>query len=218
MTIVFDTEAPIDPHVLAKAVALVKALPPLENGETIEVFYTHWTGGCYTGGDAAYNLSVVLDDAGTDWDMIVSHSPLANARQIPPDAQANVDYAAHTYGRNSHALGFTVDAMFEATPHDFGKYPVQLHQLEHLCAMVAAAGAAYHVDVADANTNMTHAEAAILDGYFITDEPDDGVTRWDLERFTASETEPSKGEAKVSGQELRRRAHLYKLAILEALK
>jgi hypothetical protein len=208
----FDDHAALDEKLIAAGVRLGLALPHIAPPLNVNHFYAHWTAGGYCGVDAAYNFTVQL--VGDEWTFVVSHDPLDNARTI----ETGDTYAAHTFGRNSHALGFAVDCMAGATPADFGADPLQMHELEALCAMLGAVAAVYKVDVGSRNLCMTHAEAAILDGYYITDSPADGDTRWDLARFAAAPGTCEKPEAIANGTRIRARAVKYTVAIAAALR
>ncbi len=52
-------------------------------------------------------------------------------------ADPSLPYAAHTRGRNSWSIGLSVAAMRDATPADFGAFPLTEPQLEALCRVAA---------------------------------------------------------------------------------
>jgi hypothetical protein len=216
MSDTFADTAPLSSALVTEGVAFAKALPPISPPLSVDHFYLHWTAGGYCGVDGAYNFTVQLAPDGESWQMVVGTDPRDNARTIV----AGEPYAAHTYLRNSHALGFVVDCMAGATPNDFGDVPLQMHQLEALCAMVGAVAAVpgYNVAIGNRNLCMTHAEAAILDGYFITDSPPDGDTRWDLARFAEDPSALEKPEAIANANRIRSRALKYGVAISQVLR
>ena len=118
------------------------------------------------------------------------------------DVRENPDlpYAAHTAGRNSYAAGLSIMAMKDAHPHDFGSYPMRPEAIDTMCALAAKLAAFYTIPV-DANHIMTHAEAAMIDGYFGT-APEE---RWDIARLAPSAQLLLPHDALVTGEALRRR-------------
>lgn len=112
----------------------------------------------------------------------------------------NGTYAAHTAGRNSFAAGLSVMGMRDATPSDFGLYPLTMSQIDAMCALAAEIARAYDIPI-DAKSVTTHAEAAIEDGYFgaAADE------RWDIARLAPRPGPPTHDEAIATGEILRAR-------------
>ena len=117
-----------------------------------------------------------------------------------------------------------------ATQQDFGLTSVTAAGLEWLCAGAAAFAVKYGLDaagnVANGTTHqgdngtvsttgepviITHAEAAIFDGYFCgyTDDPD---CRWDLACLVPGGSVTPE-VAVQTGDALRARIHAYKLAL-----
>jgi len=205
----FDSSL-VDPRYLSAATDLYGRLDLLGTGDSVTHAYYHWSANRYDMAYPDYNVNVILQNGA--WVPVYTTSVLLNATN-----PLRTGYAAHTYLRNSFAVGICVAAMLNATPSNFGDFPVQIHQLEMLCAAGAAICAKYDIDSTDPSLVMTHAEAAIADGYYVTDQPADGITRWDLARFADSNDPLTKAEAIASGGQLRALTHAYKLAILQAL-
>ncbi len=158
----------------------------------IESIYFHWSGGDYETVFPAYHFCV--SQAGGEVFVSETNDLRANMR----DVRAGGDYAAHTQGRNSFAAGIALMGMRDATPSDFGPYPVTRPLLEGLCFVAAAIASFYAIPVEAANL-LTHAEAAAADGYF-GDGPDE---RWDIARFAPDSRPLAIGEAFAAGEELR---------------
>jgi hypothetical protein len=153
-----DVDSPLDPSVLEAARDFYRALPDLDPGQAVKRLYLHWPAGGYSDCDGAYNASTVLQNGA--WRMILTHNPKCNAHQVEPGDC----YAAHTWHRNSWALGLAIDGMASGAP-------IQEHELEVFLGMVAATARRYGVDTVGRAENgeplvMTHAEAAIADGYW----------------------------------------------------
>lgn len=204
-----DLQGPLDPHALAQGKSLLVSLPSLANGEHIDREFDHWSVEEYGSCDGQYNIVIELENG--QWVAKISTSPRLNAVQV----SSLHPYAAHTYQRNSHAVGIAVNGMIGATTSDFGSQPIQLHEIEVLCAANAAVAKKYGIDLGGSvngeHTLMTHAEAAILDSYF----PGDGdpQARWDLARLHASNAPLTKDEARATGDLIRARSHAYKLEL-----
>ena len=183
-------------------------LPALEAGQALNHIYMHWRVSTYFGDCLDYNI--LVKDTGKRFIAEIETDPLLNATE-PPQA----GYAAHTAGRNGQAIGVSVDAMMSAEPGNFGQYPPTLQETEVMLAAVGACGHKYGLDLADHSVCMTHAEAAILDGYFpgdpaVAGNPLSGPPyRWDWALFNAGVL--SKDTARECGNTLRQRAHNYKL-------
>jgi hypothetical protein len=196
-----DLTGPLDSNACKQGYALLKALPPLASGQSIGRIYDHWTVEAYGCVDGSYNIVIALE--GGVWAPKIACSPTNNAVQVGSSAP----YAAHTYHRNSHAIGIAVNGMAGATTSNFGDAPIQIHEIEVLCATNAAVALAYHIDLAGSidgeHTVMTHAEAALADGYF--------GERWDLARLHASSAPLSAAEAHTNADLIRTRSHEYKL-------
>ncbi len=154
----------------------------------------HWTGHGYAQVFPAYHYCL----AGRD-DVVVHHTHdlrenMRDVRLEPP-----LPYAAHTAGRNSWSIGLSVAAMQDATPFDFGPYPIGETQLDALCAVAAKLAAFYGIAVA---AIRTHAEAALDDGYFGAGP---GHQRWDIARLKPSPEPLEPFEATRTGDWFRAR-------------
>lgn len=205
-TMDLDADAPLDQTALMAANLLRHQLPPLSAGQSITHLYLHWEVTGWMTCDSAYNGVISLDRTQNRWDATISTDPRLNATSPPQSG-----YAAHTYERNSHAFGLALAGMIDATPSNFGPAAINLHEVETLCAAAAVICQKYGIDASDPSLVMTHGEAAIHDGYFVTDSPSDGVTRWDLARLQGRNEPLSKEEAITTGDLLRARIHAYQV-------
>ena len=118
----------------------------------------HWTAYDYEAVFSAYHycLRGVSDPI-----VVATHDLRANMRDVRGDP--TVPYAAHTAGRNSWSIGLAVCAMADATPSDFGRYPLGEAQIDGLCTLARVLADAYGIGL---DAIRTHAEAALEDGYF----------------------------------------------------
>jgi hypothetical protein len=162
----------------------------------IDHIYTHWSAHDYASVFPAYHFCIATTPDGIV--VVNTHDVRENMRNVyeNPDAP----YAQHTRGRNSHALGISIMAMQDATPANFGAYPLTEELVNGLCVVGARLAAFYNVPI-DADHIMSHAEAAVREGYFGT-EPDQ---RWDIARLVASDKPLVEQEALDVGEELRSR-------------
>lgn len=174
--------------------------PDLPAGR-IDNIYIHWSAHDYRSVFPAYNFCVALDD---DGEIIVvnTHDVRENMRNVydAPDEP----YAAHTRKRNSFALGISVMGMQNSKPDDFGPYPLTPELIDGLCLATARLAAYYSVPV-DADHIMTHAEAALRDGYFGT-APEQ---RWDIARLQPDPRPLVPQDAIDAGEELRSRIRTF---------
>ncbi len=108
-------------------------------------------------------------------------------------------YAAHVAGRNSWSVGIAVCAMGGATPADFGRWPITTAQVDAVARVAHVVARAYGVPLA---AIRTHAEDALLDGYFGADVDD---CRWDIARLAPSPAPLAPSEATAIGNFLRER-------------
>jgi hypothetical protein len=162
----------------------------------LRFLYLHWTAGDYRATYSDYHVCVGLQTANAPG-VFFTHDLRANMR----DVRASEDpYAAHTAGRNSYAIGLAVCGMANATPHDFGRYPLREDFLTLACATAAELCAAYAIPI-DPRHVRTHAEAALEDGYFGSG-PDE---RWDIARLAPAAAPLAAHEAARAGDELRAR-------------
>ncbi len=174
-------------------------IPSFAPGE-IRRIYLHWTGGDYATVYPAYHFCVALTPSGRPA-VVATHDIRANARDV---RAGDAPYAAHTAGRNSYALGLAICAMSAAVPADFGRYPLRDDLLEACCELAARACAAYAIGI-DAAAVMTHAEAAVADGYFGCGDAE----RWDIARLVAQARPLEEADARRTGDLLRARIRTY---------
>lgn len=123
----------------------------------IDRFYLHWTAGTYTAVYPDYHLSI-----------------LGNGEILAPALDLTTRLA-HTWQRNSRAVGIALCCAQDATPHHLGDFPPSLVQVEALCRSTAILLDTLKLPVSF-DTVRTHAEQADLDGY----GPDTTCERWDL--------------------------------------
>ncbi|GAC1388298.1 MAG: hypothetical protein NVSMB31_02070 [Vulcanimicrobiaceae bacterium] len=163
----------------------------------IEKIYLHWSAGDYRDVFEAYHYCVALDAAGK---IVVAntHDLRENMRDVSIDPGA--PYAAHTRGRNSFAAGISVMGMKDAQPHDFGAYPLTESLVDALCTVAARLAAFYEIPI-QPHTVLTHAEAAVVDGYFGNGDEE----RWDIARLVPSMEPLVPQNAAQTGDELRSR-------------
>jgi len=206
----YDFQAPLSAEALAAAKAFYAQLPALEHGMFFDHVPLHWAVEAFRCTDGAYNGEIVLTGKGknTAWSMQITHDPLDNAIDIPEDGSK--PYAAHTLGRNSHGFGLAITGMEGATSSDFGPEGLQYHQLEFLEAAAAAVCLKYGIQAGDRRAVYTHAEAAIVDGYY--------GERWDLAIVDPAPSFPPPQVAQATGNALRARIHSYKLALAQQLE
>jgi hypothetical protein len=144
----------------------------------------------------AYHVCVGLDARGVPA-VFTTHDVRANMRDVRTSSDP---YAAHTAGRNSYALGLAICGMAGATPRDFGSYPLRDDLVALACTTVADACAAYGIPIEPAYV-LTHAEAALEDGYFGSGDDE----RWDIARLEPSDLALDAAEATRVGDVLRAR-------------
>ncbi len=158
--------------------------------------YLHWTGDDYHTVFPAYHFCVALGDDGRPI-AIATHDLRANMRDV---RVGDAPYAAHTRGRNSHAIGVSVCGMRDARPHDFGAFALRDDMVAAMCVLVADLCRAYAI-VPSARTIVTHAEAALADGYFGCDDEQ----RWDIARLLPEPRPLVASDARDVGDGLRER-------------
>lgn len=134
--------------------------------------YLHWTAGHYGQFFDAYHINI--DDDGS---VYVSTDNLAELK-------------AHTYRRNSGAIGISLACAYKATTNNFGPEPPTPLQVEAMAQVVAVLCKALDLTI-DAYRVMTHAEAAdnkdgLNPGYEANGYPqgkhgpEHNCERWDL--------------------------------------
>lgn len=163
----------------------------------VDNVYIHWSAHDYHSVFPAYHFCVALNDA-NEIIVVNTHDVRENMRSVY-DAPEE-PYAQHTRKRNSFALGIAVMGMQDSKPDDFGPYPLTEELIDALCLVGAKLAAHYHVPV-DPEHIMTHAEAAVRDGYFGT-RPEQ---RWDIARLKPDRRRLVPQDAFTAGNELRRR-------------
>jgi hypothetical protein len=161
----------------------------------IERIYTHWSAHDYASVFPAYHFCVATLSDGA---IVVAntHDVRHNMRDV--SKAPDTPYAAHTRGRNSFALGISIMGMADARPDDFGPYPLTSELVNALCLVGARLAQRYGVAI-DADHVMSHAEAALLDGYFGT-APEE---RWDIARLHPDARPLRPDDALESGERLR---------------
>jgi hypothetical protein len=110
----------------------------------IDHIYTHWSAHDYASVFPAYHFCIATTPDGIV--VVNTHDVRENMRNVyeNPDAP----YAQHTRGRNSHALGISIMAMQDATPANFGAYPLTEELVNGLCVVGARLAAFYNVPIA----------------------------------------------------------------------
>jgi hypothetical protein len=166
----------------------------------IDRIYTHWSAHDYHSVFPAYHYCVALDRDG-DVVIVNTHDVRENMRDVYEDPE--LPYAQHTRKRNSHAIGISIMAMEGSRPDDFGPYPMTDAQIDGLCFLAAKIASFYTIRI-DADHVMSHAEAALRDGYFGI-QPQE---RWDIARL-APEPRPLVPQDGIdSGEQLRAKMRL----------
>ena len=165
----------------------------------LRTVYLHWTAGDYVQTYPAYHFCIALRDGVPT--VVETHALDANARDV---REAGEPYAAHVAGRNSFAIGVAICGMRDATPSDFGAFPLREDMVEAACALVARLCSRYKIAI-DAEHVRTHAEAAVDDGYFgaAADE------RWDVARLAPEPRPLDAADARVVGDRLRERVRAH---------
>ena len=167
----------------------------------IERIYLHWSGWDYVTVHPSYHYCVALRDGAVE----VEHTGDLTSNMRDLRGGEFDDYVAHTRGRNSFAAGLSVMGMRDARPDDFGEFPITAAQIDALCVLAAEIARAYAIPI-DADHVLTHAEAAIVDGYFGSGEEE----RWDIARLQPRHDPLTEDDAHETGSALRRfiRSHV----------
>ncbi len=160
----------------------------------------HWTASDYETVFAAYHFCL---SGAADVVVHATHDLRANMRDVRAGAKA--EYAAHTLGRNSFAAGIAICGMRDATPADFGAFPLTPAQIDALCLVTACLVRTYRIALTDVRT---HAEAALDDGYFGAGGDDE---RWDIARLAPAARQLAAADARTVGDQLR--AHVNGLCL-----
>jgi len=151
----------------------------------IDKIYLHWSAGNYHQFFSDYHLNIDSDGA------------------VMATTEDLTEYKAHTWRRNSRAIGIAlaccVDAVAHADGHiDFGNVPPTELQIDSMAKVVAVLCEELGLDI-NADTVMTHAEAADVDDY----GPATTFERWDLWKLPDL---PGDGELKPGGDVIRGKA------------
>lgn len=178
-------------------------IPSFAPGE-LRAIYLHWTAGDYATTYPAYHFCVALGPGGLPF-VAATHDVRANMRDVRAGGEP---YAAHTAGRNSFALGLAICGMVGATPDDFGAYPLRDDLIDACCRLAAHAARAYGIAL-DAASVMTHAEAALVDGYFGSGDDE----RWDIARLVPEPRPLVADDARRTGDALRARIRAFARAL-----
>lgn len=133
--------------------------------DCIDKIYLHWTAGNYHQFFRDYHLCIDEDGA------IISSTDDLTERK------------AHTYMRNSNAIGIALCCCLDARcwadgTVDFGSVPPTPAQIDSMAKVVAVLCEELGLSI-NANNVMTHCEAAEEDGY----GPSTTTERWDLWRL-----------------------------------
>ena len=162
----------------------VRALAKSAKGG-IDKIYLHWTAGGYHQFFIDYHFCVDNDGA-----VIASTNNLT-------------DVKAHTWRRNSRAIGIAMSCCADAQcwadgTVDFGYYPPTAEQIDGMSKLVAVLCDELGIEIVAENV-MTHCEAAELDYY----GPSTTCERWDLWKLPDI---PGSGEIKNGGDVIRGKA------------
>lgn len=164
--------------------------------------YMHWTAGHYETFFDEYHVSI--DDAGR----IYLNGSLS-------------DILAHTYHRNSGAVGITLNACVGATSNDLGAEAPTAAQIEAMAQAVCAICDGLWLTIDKAHV-MTHGEAADNEDGIEPHEaygPKTTCERWDLEYLGTDESpafSPWATDGSRGGDVLRGKANWYRNAWKEA--
>ena len=162
------------------------------NRGKIKHIYLHWTAGRYDQFFDDYHLNI--DGEGKVYRTCSSLDELK----------------AHTYRRNTGAIGITLccalDASWQGEVPDLGSCPPTTLQLVALAKVVAVLCVGLGLALDDSAV-MTHAEAALVDGYGAGSG--DSETRWDLYWVLNGEGKLIRG-----GDHIRQLAQYYSQALV----
>ncbi len=119
--------------------------------------YLHWSAGHYGQFFDDYHINIDYDGS-----IYVSTDDFAEIK-------------AHTWRRNTGAIGIALACCYKANTNDFGPEPPTEQQIEAMARIVAVLCKTLDLTI-DVERVMTHAEAADLDDY----GPATTCERWDL--------------------------------------
>lgn len=162
------------------------------NRGKIKHIYLHWTAGRYEQFFDDYHLNIDGDG------------------KVYRTCSSLDELKAHTYRRNTGAIGITLccalDASWQGAEPDLGSYPPTTLQLVALAKVVAVLCVGLGLAL-DEGAVMTHAEAALVDGYGAGSG--DSETRWDLYWVLNGEGKLIRG-----GDHIRQLAQYYSQALV----
>ena len=167
----------------------------------LERIYLHWSAFDYASVFDAYHYCIAQDSGG-EVVVVETNDLRVNMRNVYEVPER--PYAAHTFRRNSYAAGLSIMGMLDARPDDFGPYPLTESSIDALCEVAARIARHYDIPI-DTQHVLTHAEAAVEDGYFGMGEEE----RWDIARLRADPRPLVPEDARDAGEELRRRIRLF---------
>ena len=151
--------------------------------------FLHWSAGHYGQHWSDYHLQVD-----------------GNSKIYRNDSELD-DTLAHTWHRNTNAIGLSFCGCFDARANsgedlDMGTEPVTAEMLETMAKLIAVITEEFRLPITE-DTVMTHCEAAELDDY--GPGSGDPQTRWDLWYLPDSD-----GTVKPGGDVLRGKAYWYR--------
>lgn len=167
------------------------------NNDREPKIYLHWSAGRYDTKFDDYHINITGNG-----EIYISTDNLA-------------DVLAHTYKRNSGAIGIALCCAYNATTDNLGDYPPTSKQIEVMSQVTTAVADALWLTI-DKDHVMTHGEAADNeDGLYPHDPygPKSTVERWDLE-FLGTDESPSYNpwatDGTRGGDVLRGKANWYR--------
>ena len=207
-----DLKAPIN----QAYVQMAKNMPiPSIGGGHIDRLYLHWAVSPYSATFTDYNYCIFIPEGSYRWSGLWTNSPAGNAAGNPA--------TAHTWLRNSYAVGISVCSMLGASPSDFGAYPVTQTSVDYLCAVAARLAQAWGLDthgvqeVPSPATDVQHSETLIATHAEVASWDDYDEERWDFAIVNPSSTftlDPSDDHIRFeTGNALRDRIREYKVLL-----
>lgn len=160
--------------------------------------YLHWTAGRY--GQKFDDYHINIDADGSLWASTEDFS----------------EALAHTWHRNTAAIGITLCCCYGATTDNLGDYPPTQEQIEAMAQVVAVLAPVLWLSI-DKDRVMTHAEAADnIDGLLPPGDeygPNADCERWDLQ-FLQTQESPEwitdYDDPRTGGNVIRGKANYYK--------
>lgn len=159
--------------------------------------YLHWSAARYDQKFEDYHINI--DGSGRCWASTDDFS----------------ETLAHTWKRNTGAIGISLCCCYEATTNDLGEFPPTPAQIESMAQVVAVVADALWLTI-DKYHVLTHGEAADNeDGNYIHEPygPKADCQRWDLEYLGTEESpsfNPYAEDGSRGGDVLRGKALWYK--------